>query len=138
MLGISDPRTDRRIDFVGGIRGLGELERKVDSGEWAVAFALHPTSIDQLFAVADAGLSGDVGELSFSVTAVELIRLAGAGLDVFADEPNVPRALLAMDNVVLQPHVSWLTQETLGRSLAVAMENCRRLRDAEALLHRVA
>ncbi len=56
VLGIGDPRSDERIDFVGGIRGLTELERKVDSGEWAVAFALHPTSIDQLFAVADAGL----------------------------------------------------------------------------------
>ena len=56
VLGIGDSRSDERIDFVGGIRGLGELERKVDSGEWAVAFALHPTSIDQLFAVADAGL----------------------------------------------------------------------------------
>jgi uncharacterized protein (DUF1015 family) len=56
VLGIGDPRSDERIDFVGGIRGLGELERKVRSGEWAVAFALHPTSIDQLFAVADAGL----------------------------------------------------------------------------------
>jgi uncharacterized protein (DUF1015 family) len=56
ILGIGDPRSDERIDFVGGIRGLVELERKVGSGEWAVAFALHPTSIDQLFAVADAGL----------------------------------------------------------------------------------
>ena len=56
VLDIGDPRSDERIDFVGGIRGLVELERKVDSGEWAVAFALHPTSIDQLFAVADAGL----------------------------------------------------------------------------------
>ncbi len=56
VLGIGDPRSDERIDFVGGIRGLTELERKVDSGGWAVAFALHPTSIDQLFAVADAGL----------------------------------------------------------------------------------
>jgi len=56
VLGIGDPRSDERIDFVGGIRGLTELERKVDSGEWALAFALHPTSIDQLFAVADAGL----------------------------------------------------------------------------------
>ncbi len=56
VLGIGDPRKDERIDFVGGIRGLGELEKRVDSGEWAVAFAFHPTSIDQLFAVADAGL----------------------------------------------------------------------------------
>jgi uncharacterized protein (DUF1015 family) len=56
VLGIGDPRSDERIDFVGGIRGLGELEKRVNSGEWAVAFALYPTSIDQLFAVADAGL----------------------------------------------------------------------------------
>ena len=56
VLGIGDPRTDDRIDFVGGIRGLGELERRVGSGEWAVAFAMYPTSIEQLFAVADAGL----------------------------------------------------------------------------------
>ena len=55
MLGIGDPRRDRRIDFVGGIRGLGELERRVDSGEMAVAFALFPTGLDALMAVADAG-----------------------------------------------------------------------------------
>jgi uncharacterized protein (DUF1015 family) len=54
-LEIGDPRSDERIDFVGGIRGLAELERLVDSGEWAVAFALFPTSIEQLFKVADAG-----------------------------------------------------------------------------------
>ncbi|MFZ5788210.1 MAG: DUF1015 domain-containing protein, partial [Acidobacteriota bacterium] len=54
ILGIADPRTDTRIDFVGGIRGLGELEKRVREG-WAVAFALHPTSLDQLLAVADAG-----------------------------------------------------------------------------------
>lgn len=55
VLGIGDPRSDERIDFVGGIRGLAELERLVDSGAGAVAFAVHPTSIDQLFRVADAG-----------------------------------------------------------------------------------
>ena len=55
LLGIGDPRKDERIDFVGGIRGLGELERLVDSGRFAAAFAMHPTSIEQLFAVADAG-----------------------------------------------------------------------------------
>ncbi len=54
VLGIADPRTDKRIDFVGGIRGLGELERRV-AGGWAVAFALFPTSLDQLMSVADAG-----------------------------------------------------------------------------------
>ncbi|MHC4942384.1 MAG: DUF1015 domain-containing protein [Planctomycetota bacterium] len=53
-LGIKDPRTDKRIDFVGGIRGLGELEKRVNEG-WKVAFSLHPTSIEQLMAIADAG-----------------------------------------------------------------------------------
>ncbi|MEH6754393.1 MAG: DUF1015 family protein [Alphaproteobacteria bacterium] len=54
VLGIADPRTDKRIDFVGGIRGLGALQERVDSGDWAVAFALFPTSIQDLMAVADA------------------------------------------------------------------------------------
>jgi uncharacterized protein (DUF1015 family) len=55
VLGIGDPRTDSRIDFVGGIRGLAELEKRVNGGSAAVAFALHPTRMDQLMAVADAG-----------------------------------------------------------------------------------
>jgi uncharacterized protein (DUF1015 family) len=55
ILGIADQRTDKRIDFVGGGRGLQELARRVDSGEMAVAFALFPTSMDDLMAVADAG-----------------------------------------------------------------------------------
>jgi uncharacterized protein (DUF1015 family) len=55
LLGVGDPRTDKRIDFVGGIRGTGELERRVDSGEMAVGFSLHPTTMDQLLAVSDAG-----------------------------------------------------------------------------------
>ncbi|HIU64587.1 MAG TPA: DUF1015 domain-containing protein [Candidatus Avacidaminococcus intestinavium] len=56
ILGIENPRTDERIDFVGGIRGLKELMHRVDSGEFKVAFALYPTSIEQLLAVADADL----------------------------------------------------------------------------------
>jgi uncharacterized protein (DUF1015 family) len=55
LLGIKDPRTDTRIDFVGGIRGLGELEKRVDSGEMKVAFSLHPVSMQQLFDIADSG-----------------------------------------------------------------------------------
>jgi uncharacterized protein (DUF1015 family) len=55
LLGIADPRTDKRIDFVGGIRGTGELERLVASGRAAVAFSLYPVSIDDLMAIADAG-----------------------------------------------------------------------------------
>jgi len=55
LLGIKDQRTDTRIDFVGGIRGLGELEKRVNSGEMKLAFSLYPVSIDQLFNIADSG-----------------------------------------------------------------------------------
>ena len=55
ILGIEDPRTDKRIDFVGGIRGLAELEKRVNSSEMKVAFSLHPVSIQQLFDIADSG-----------------------------------------------------------------------------------
>lgn len=55
IFGIKDLRTDKRIDFVGGIRGLGELRRRVDSGEMAVAFALWPVSMEQLMDIADSG-----------------------------------------------------------------------------------
>ncbi len=66
-------------------------------------------------------------------------RLAGAGLDVFATEPlPAHHPLLHRDDVILSPHVAWLTAETLQRSLTVAVENCRRLAAGEPLLHRVA
>ncbi|HEU4607798.1 MAG TPA: DUF1015 family protein [Chitinophagaceae bacterium] len=55
ILGIKDQRTDKRIDFVGGIRGLKELQKRVDSGEMKVAFSLYPVSIQQLFDIADSG-----------------------------------------------------------------------------------
>ena len=55
VLGIDDPRTDKRIDFVGGIRGLAELEKRVDSGEMKVAFALYPVSLQQLMDIANSG-----------------------------------------------------------------------------------
>jgi uncharacterized protein (DUF1015 family) len=55
ILGIGDPRTDKRIHFVGGIRGPGELERLVDGGDYQVAFAMHPTGLEELMAIADAG-----------------------------------------------------------------------------------
>lgn len=55
LLGIKDQRTDKRIDFVGGIRGLGELEKRVDSGEMAAAFSIYPVTIEQLFDIADSG-----------------------------------------------------------------------------------
>ncbi len=55
ILGITDLRSDKRIDFVGGIRGLGELKRRVDSGEMAMALALYPVTMDQLMQIADTG-----------------------------------------------------------------------------------
>ncbi len=55
LLDIKDQRTDKRIDFVGGIRGLKELEKRVDSGEMKVAFSLYPVTIQQLFDIADSG-----------------------------------------------------------------------------------
>ena len=55
ILGIKDLRTSNRIDFVGGIRGLGELQQRVDSGEMKVAFALYPVSMRQLIDIADTG-----------------------------------------------------------------------------------
>lgn len=55
LLDIEDVRTDDRVDFVGGIRGLGELEKRVNSGEWKAAFAVYPISIEQLMNVADSG-----------------------------------------------------------------------------------
>ncbi|HQP01464.1 MAG TPA: DUF1015 domain-containing protein, partial [Bacteroidia bacterium] len=56
MLNITDLRKDKRIDFVGGLRGLGELKRRVDNGEMKVAFALYPVTMKQLIDIADNNL----------------------------------------------------------------------------------
>jgi uncharacterized protein (DUF1015 family) len=55
ILGIKDPRVDKRIDFVGGIRGLGELEQRVNSGEMKIAFSMYPTSLEELMTISDDG-----------------------------------------------------------------------------------
>jgi phosphoglycerate dehydrogenase-like enzyme len=72
------------------------------------------------------------------VAALTSGRLRGAGLDVFGEEPVDPaNPLLALPNVVVAPHMAWLTPETLDRSLAVAFDNCARLRAAQPLVHQV-
>jgi phosphoglycerate dehydrogenase-like enzyme len=81
---------------------------------------------------------GELVEEAALVAALSDGRLAGAGIDVFAVEPiRDDNPLLALENVVLTPHVAWLTGETFGRSLEVATENCRRLVAGQTLLHRV-
>ncbi len=82
---------------------------------------------------------GGLVEETALVEALTSGRLLAAGLDVLAEEPPPPdHPLLSLDNVVLTPHVAWLTQETLSRSFDVALENIRRLRDGRGLLFRVA
>lgn len=72
------------------------------------------------------------------IEALTLGRLRAAGLDVFASEPVDPdNPLLSLDNTVVMPHVAWLTPETLERSLGIALENCRRIRQGEEILFRV-
>ncbi|MCW9038870.1 MAG: 2-hydroxyacid dehydrogenase [Rhodospirillales bacterium] len=81
------------------------------------------------------------GELVDEVALLDALRsghLRAAGLDVFASEPVDPaNSLLSLENVVVAPHLAWLTEETWVRSLDIAVENCRRLRDGESLLHQV-
>ena len=73
------------------------------------------------------------------VDALRSGHIRAAGLDVFAAEPApADNSLFALDNVIVAPHVAWLTPETLARSIHIAMENCRLLRAGEVLLNRVA
>jgi phosphoglycerate dehydrogenase-like enzyme len=81
---------------------------------------------------------GDLVDETALVAALKTGRIAAAGLDVFAQEPVAAgNKLFALPNVVVMPHIAWLTPETLRRSLSVAMENCRRIMRNEALLYRV-
>jgi len=106
-----------------------ETARLIDSAALA---AMKPGAI--LVNTARGGLV-DEAALHAALTSG---RLAAAGLDVFDREPVLPsNPLLALPNVVVTPHLSWLTAETLDRSLGIIAENCRRLECGEALLHRV-
>jgi len=105
------------------------LQRLLDA---AAIAAMKPGAV--LVNTAHGGL---VDEAAL-VAALRDGRLRAAGLDVFAEEPvAADNPLLALDNVVLAPHVAWLTPETFDRSLGIAVENSRRLKDGDALVHRV-
>ena len=104
-------------------------ERMLDAAAFA---AMKPGAV-----LVNTARGGLVDEAAF-VAALRSGRLAAAGIDVFATEP-VPAGnpLLALDNVVAMPHIAWATPGTFRRSLEVAVENCRRVRDGEPLLNRV-
>ncbi|MCX7620905.1 MAG: hypothetical protein N2037_08700, partial [Acidimicrobiales bacterium] len=108
---------------------LPETERKID----AVALA----SMRDGAILVNTARGGLVDEAAL-VGALRSGKLRAAGLDVFAQEPVDPaNPLLALPNVVVSPHLAWLTPETLDRSMGVAFENCRRVRDGEPLLHEI-
>lgn len=106
-----------------------ETERMIDAGALA---RMKPSAV-----LVNTARGGLVDEPAL-IAALRSGRLAAAGLDVFAEEPIDPSSeLLALPNVVLTPHIAWLTTGTFDRSFALAAENCRRLATGAALLHRV-
>lgn len=106
-----------------------ETERLINAQSLA---AMKPGAV--LINTARGGLVDEPALLAALISG----HLRGAGLDVFAEEPVDPaNPLLALPNVVVAPHMAWLTPETLDRSLSVAFENCRRLAAGEPLLHQV-
>ena len=106
-----------------------ETERLLDSAAFA---RMKPGAV-----LVNTARGGLVDETAL-IAALDEGRLLAAGLDVFADEPvAADNPLLRRDDVVMMPHVAWLTPETIDRSLAIAFENCRRVRDGEPLVHRV-
>jgi phosphoglycerate dehydrogenase-like enzyme len=127
--------------------GKDELLRRADIVTLHVPLAddtrgwLDGKAIDRMkrgAIVINVARGGIVDETAL-VAALSSGRLAAAGLDVFVREPaSAGNPLFALPNVVVSPHIAWLTRQTLERSLAVAVENCRRLAAGEALLHRVA
>ena len=138
--------TSPKQDAIGDWRGLSQLLSESD------IVSLHVPLTDNTAGMLDRQallimkpgailINTGRGEVVDQAALVEVLRsgrLAAAGLDVFSSEPVAPDdPILALDNVVLAPHVAWQTRQTLERSLVVATENCRRLRAGEPLLHQV-
>ena len=106
-----------------------------DTCNWLHADAI--ASLKRGVIVINVARGGLIDEAAL-LAALDDGRVSAAGLDVFAAEPvPVGNPLLALSNVVVSPHIAWLTRETIERSLVLAVENCRRLRNGEALLHLV-
>jgi phosphoglycerate dehydrogenase-like enzyme len=135
-----------RDDALGEWRGLDALLVEAD------VISLHLPLTDDTATLIDAAALARMkpgavlintarGGLVDQVALTEALatgRLSGAGIDVFVHEPHdVSEALFSLPNVVLTPHIAWLTTGTFDRSFALAAENCRRLAAGEALLHRV-
>ena len=135
-----------KSDAVGEPRGFDALLAESDIVSLHVpltaetAQLLNATSLSRMKpgAILVNTARGGLVDESALVDALQRGHVAGAGLDVFEEEPTPTQsALLALENVVLSPHVAWLTGETMERSLSVAVENCRRLKDDGELLHQV-
>jgi phosphoglycerate dehydrogenase-like enzyme len=133
-------------DAVGAYRGLEALLAEADVVSLHVPLTRETEGLIDAAALArmksgalliNTARGGLVDHASLT-EALQSGRLAGAGLDVFADEPPDPTAaLFRLGNVVLTPHVAWLTTGTFDRSFATAAANCRRLAAGDALLHQV-
>jgi phosphoglycerate dehydrogenase-like enzyme len=136
----------RRADAVGEWRALDELLAEAD------VVSLHLPLVPETERLIDAHALARMkpGTLLINTARGGLVdqhaltealasgRLSGAGLDVFVHEPHdASEALFRLPNVVLTPHIAWLTTGTFDRSFALAVENCRRIASGKALLHRV-
>ncbi|MFN3231116.1 MAG: 2-hydroxyacid dehydrogenase [Alphaproteobacteria bacterium] len=138
--------TGPKDDAVGTYRPLSDLLERADIVSLHVPLTADTEKMVDAVSLArmkpgavlvNTARGGLVDEAAL-VDALRSGQLRAAGLDVFAEEPVDPNnPLLSLNNVVLAPHTAWLTPETLARSIGVCVENCRRVRDGEVLLHRV-
>ena len=138
--------TAPKPDAVGEFRSLADLLAESDVVSLHIPLTSETDSMftGELFASMKPGsilintARGGLVNESDLVSALQSGHLMAAGLDVFAEEPVHPSSeLLGLPNVVVTPHIAWLTPETLKRSIHVCVENCRRVRDGEPLLHQV-